>query len=134
MTYEQAMAGFRVASAAYAQAQHQLRDQRFYAQNGMANSIGFAEMREYLAHENWLRAHERLVALTPPAEKTAKPQATALAKPATAKPVAPNALPTPALKSTTKASSSLANHFTEECRHSTNAVYARYGLPPVLRS
>ena len=139
MTYEKALADFRVASAAHAQAQHQLRDQRFYAQNGMANSVGFAEMREYVARQNWLRAHEKLVALTPPAPaavgvaRPPQPTASAAPKPIAAKAVAQVArVATP--PKTTKASLNLASYFADECRHSQAMVYARLGLSPITRS
>jgi len=89
MALAQAQAEFRAATAAYESAKRGVSDQRFYAQNRMPNSLGFAEMVEYTAHQNWLRAHEKLAALQPPPAQ--KPVTASAPKPAPAATIARNA-------------------------------------------
>lgn len=88
-TLEQAQADFRAATAAYETAKRGVSDQRFAVQNCMPNSLGFAEMVEYTAHQNWLRAHEKLAALQP--APAPKPVTTSAPKPASAATIARNA-------------------------------------------
>lgn len=92
MTLEQAQADFRAATAAYEAAKRGVSDQRFAVQNCMPNSLGFAEMVEYTARQNWFRAHEKLVALQPPpAPKPVVAAPQPAPKPVVATPAAPPA-------------------------------------------
>lgn len=98
-------------------------------------------MVEHTAYHNWLRAHEKVVALQP----TPTPKPTITPKPALSPVKAAFALQTAVVKSSaattaTKTSASNAGsfdflgHLNDQCRESENRVYARYGLPPRPRS
>ena len=89
MNLEQAQAEFKAATEAYAAAKRGTANQRFAAQHGMSNSLAFCEMVECTAYHNWLRAHEKVVALEP--EPTPKPT------------IAPKPAPAPVKASTTAA-------------------------------
>ena len=149
MTLEQAHAEFKAATEAYAAAKRGTENQRFAARHGMSHSLAFCEMVEHTAYHNWLRAHEKVVALQPaPAPRpTPAPKATVAVAPAKAapKPTVASKVATVAAKPAsaigeplTVASienpSAYLQYLDDECRRSQNRVFARHGLQPRPRT
>ncbi|WP_316233398.1 hypothetical protein [Bradyrhizobium sp. SZCCHNPS2010] len=134
MTRDQAYAKFTAASAAYADAKRALADQRFLARNCMANTVAFAEMREAVAFDTMLRAHETYAKFAP--ALTPKPVVAKPAAPVATKAVAPTApmVPTPKPTASKAASFDLAGFHNDRCRHSEAMMWARLGLPGTPRS
>lgn len=133
MTLEQAQAEFQAATEAYAAAKRGIENQRFAMRHGMSHSLAFFEMVEYTAYHNWLRAHERVVALQPaPATRpTPAPKTTVAVAPAKA---SASAIDEPSTVASVESPSAYLQYLDDECRRSQNRVFARYGLPSRPRS